>query len=83
MVKASADDIGGKLDNLLASRRFLAFDSEVLMKLQVDRPRIPMELQVDRQVLPMEQCQLKVNRKGYKIEKKKLIDSNFEESTLP
>ena len=72
MVKASADNTSGKLDDLLASRQFLAFDS-----------KIPMELQVDRQVLPMGRRQLKVNRKGYKIEKKKLIDSNFEESTLP
>ena len=59
MVKASADDTGGKLDDLLASRRFLAFDS-----------KIPMELQIDRQVLPMERYQLEVNRKGHKIEKK-------------
>ena len=77
MVKTSTDDTGGKLNDLLASRQFLAFDWEV------DRSKMPMELQVDRQVLPMEQCQLKVNRKGYKIEEKKLIDSNFEESTLP
>jgi len=83
MVKASADDTGGKLDDLLALRRFLAFDWEVLMELQVDRPKIPMELQVDRPMLPMERRQLKVNRKGYKIEKEEFIDSNFEESTLP
>jgi hypothetical protein len=54
MVKASADDTGGKLDDLLASRRFLAFDS-----------KIPMELQVDRQMLPMERYRLKEDRKGY------------------
>ena len=72
MVKATADDTGGKLDDLLASRRFLAFDS-----------KISTELQVDRQVLPMERYQLEVNRRGHKIEEKKLINSNFEGSTLP
>ena len=55
MVKASADDIGGKLDDLLASRRFLAFDSER-----------PMELQVDRQMLPIERYRLKEDEKDYK-----------------
>jgi hypothetical protein len=54
MVKTSADDTGGKLDDLLASRRFLAFDS-----------KMPMELQVDRQMLLMERYRLKEDRKGY------------------
>jgi hypothetical protein len=53
------------------------------MELQADRPKMPMELQVDRPELPMERRQLKVNRRGYKIEKEKLIGSNIEESTLP
>ena len=52
MVRTSADDTDGKVDDLLASRRFLAFDSEM-----------PMELQVDRPELPMERRQLKVNRR--------------------
>ena len=43
-----------KLDDLLVSGQFLAFDSE-----------IPMELQVDRQMLPMERYRLKEDRKGY------------------
>ena len=54
MVKTLADDTGGKLDDLLASRRFLAFDS-----------KMPMELQVDRQMLPMERYRLKEDRKDY------------------
>ena len=54
MVKASTDDAGGKLDDLLVSGQFLAFDS-----------KIPMELQVDRQMLPMERYRLKEDRKGY------------------
>ena len=54
MVKTSADDTGGKLDDLLASRRFLAFDS-----------KMPMELQVDRQKLPMERYRLEEDRKDY------------------
>ena len=55
MVRASADDTDGKVDDLLASRRFLAFDSER-----------PMELQVDRQMLPIERYRLKEDRKDYK-----------------
>ena len=55
MVKASADDTDGKVDDLLASRRFLAFGSER-----------PMELQVDRQMLPIERYRLKEDRKDYK-----------------
>jgi hypothetical protein len=43
-----------KKKNLLASRRFLAFDS-----------KMPMELQVDRQMLPMERYRLKEDRKDY------------------
>ena len=54
MVKTSADGTGGKLDDLLASRQFLAFGS-----------KMPMELQVDRQMLPMEQYRLKEDRKDY------------------
>jgi hypothetical protein len=54
MVKTSADGTGGKLDDLLASRQFLAFDS-----------KMPMELQVDRQMLPMERYRLKEDRKDY------------------
>ena len=54
MVKTSADDTDGKVDDLLASRRFLAFDSEM-----------PMELQVDRQMLPIERYRLKEDRKDY------------------
>ena len=65
MIKASANNTGGKLDALLASRRSLAFGWEVLIELQVDRPG-----------LPMERRQLKVNRRGYKIEKGKFIGSN-------
>jgi len=53
------------------------------MELQADRLKMPMELQVDRPELPMERRQLKVNRRGYKFEKEKLISSNIEESTLP
>ena len=53
------------------------------MELQADRPKMPMELQVDRPELPMELRQLKVNRRGYKIEKEKLIGSNIVGSTLP
>jgi len=52
MVEISADGTGGKLDDLLASRRFLAFDSKMLM-----------ELQADRQVLPMELYRLREDRK--------------------
>ena len=54
MVKTSTDDTDGKVDDLLASRQFLAFDS-----------KMPMELQVDRQMLPMERYRLKEDRKGY------------------
>ena len=54
MVKTSADGTGGKLDDLLASRQFLAFDS-----------KMPMELQVDRQMLPMERYRLREDRKDY------------------
>ena len=54
MVRTSADDTGGKSDDLLASRRFLAFDS-----------KMPMELQVDPQMLPMERYRLKEDRKDY------------------
>jgi hypothetical protein len=43
-----------KLDDLLVSGQFLAFDS-----------KIPMELQVDRQMLPMKRYRLKEDRKGY------------------
>ena len=55
MVKTSADDTDGKVDDLLASRRFPAVDSERLM-----------ELQVDRQMLPMERYRLKEDRRDYK-----------------
>ena len=48
--------------DLLASRRSLAFDWEVLMELQADRPKVPMDLQVDRLRLPMERYQLKEDR---------------------
>ena len=54
MVKTSADDTDGKVDDLLASRRFLAFDS-----------KMPMELQVDRLRLPMERYQLKEDKRSY------------------
>ena len=43
-----------KLDDLLVSRQFLAFDS-----------KISMEPQVDRQMLPMERHRLKEDRKSY------------------
>ena len=52
-------------DDLLASRRSLALDWEVLSELRADRPKMPMELQVDRQMLPMERYRLKEDRKGY------------------
>jgi len=55
MVKTSADDTDGKVDDLLASGQFPAFDSER-----------PMELQVDRQMLPIERYRLKEDRKHYK-----------------
>ena len=44
---------------------------------------MPMGPQVGRPELPMELRQLKVNRRGYKIEKEKLIGSNIVGSTLP
>ena len=55
MVKTSTDDTDGKVDDLLASGQFSAFDSER-----------PMELQVDRQMLPIERYHLKEDRKHYK-----------------
>ena len=53
MVKTSADDTDGKVDDLLASGQFPAFDSER-----------PMELQVDRQMLPIERYRLKRRHEG-------------------
>ena len=61
MVKASANDTGGRLDGLLASRQSLAFDLKMPMEPWVDRPELPMELR-----------QLKVNREGYKSEKEQI-----------
>jgi hypothetical protein len=66
MAEASPSNTDGKLDDLLASRRSLALDWEVLTELQVDRPKMPMELQVDRLRLPMRRYQLKEDRKSYK-----------------
>jgi len=53
------------------------------MELQADRLKMPMELQVDRLGVPMERCQLKVNKRGYKVEKEKLIGSDIVKSMLP
>ena len=61
MVKASANDTGGRLDGLLVSRQFLAFDL-----------KMPMEPWVDRLELPMELRQLKINREGYEAEKEQI-----------
>jgi hypothetical protein len=51
--------------DLLASRRSLALDWEVLTELRTDRPKMPMELQVDRLRLPMGRYRLKEDKKGY------------------
>ena len=61
MVKASANDTSGRLDGLLVSRQFLAFDL-----------KMPMEPWVDRLELPMELRQLKINREGYEAEKEQI-----------
>jgi len=61
MVKASANDTGGRLDGLLASWQSLAFDSKT-----------PMEPWVGQSELPMELRQLKVNKEGYKAEKEQI-----------
>jgi len=60
-VKASANDTGGRLDGLLASRQSLAFDLKMPMELWVGWPEVPMELR-----------QLKVDRKVYKVEKERI-----------
>jgi hypothetical protein len=51
--------------DLLASRRSLALDWEVLTELRTDWPKMPMELQVDRLRLPMGRYRLKEDKKGY------------------
>jgi len=51
--------------DLLASRRSLALDWEVLTELQADRLKMPMELQVDQLRLPMRRYRLKEVKKGY------------------
>jgi len=61
MVKALANDTGGRLDGLLALRQSLAFDL-----------KMPMEPWVGRSELPMELRQLKVNREGYKAKKEQI-----------
>jgi hypothetical protein len=44
MVKASANDTGGRLDGLLVSRQSLAFDLKMPMEPWVDRLELLMEL---------------------------------------
>ena len=61
MIKALANNTGGRLGGLLASRQSLAFDL-----------RMPMEPWVGRSKLSMELRQLKVNREGYKAEKEQI-----------
>ena len=52
-------------NDLLASRRSLALDWEVLTELRTDQPKMPMELQVDRLRLPVGRYRLKEDKKSY------------------
>ena len=58
-----------ELDNLLASRRSLAFDWKMPMEPWADRSEMPMELQIDRLGLPMERHPLKINKSHYEMKR--------------
>ena len=58
-----------ELDNLLASKRSLAFDWKMPMEPRADRSEMPMELHIDRPRLPMERRQLKINKGHYEMKR--------------